>query len=142
MHRSWCRRRGVASVLAMIYLILFSVLAIVISCLGLFGLASFIAEQRTKEIGIRKVVGASVFNLWKMLSLDFVILAVVACVVAIPFSHAMLSNWLQDYEYRTEISAWIFILVSIGAFAITLLTVSFHAIRAAQMNPVRSLRTD
>ena len=121
---------------------IFSSLAILISCSGLFGLASFVAEQRTKEIGIRKVMGASVANLWQMFSRDFVVLVVISCVIAIPTSYYFLEKWLQQYEYRTEISWWIFALTAFGAVFITLLTVSFQAIKAALMNPVTSLRSE
>ena len=120
----------------------FAILAIFISCLGLFGLASFVAEQRTKEIGVRKVLGASVFDLWKMLSKDFVVLVVISSLIAIPIAWHFLNQWLQDYEYRTSVSWWIFIVAGIGALAITLLTVSYQAIKAALMNPVKSLRTE
>lgn len=120
----------------------FAVLAIFISCLGLFGLASFIAEKRTREIGIRKVLGASVYNLWKMLSIDFVLLVVISCCIAIPVAYYFLHQWLQRYEYRTEISWWIFALAIGSALMITLLTVSFQAIKAAIANPVKSLRTE
>jgi putative ABC transport system permease protein len=120
----------------------FAVLAIIISCLGLFGLASFVAEQRTKEIGIRKVVGASVFNLWKMLSKDFVVLVVISCFIAIPVSYYFMSGWLQKYQYRTEMSWWIFGITIVGALVITLLTVSYQAIKAAVMNPVKSLKSE
>jgi ABC-type antimicrobial peptide transport system permease subunit len=120
----------------------FACLAILISCLGLFGLASFVAEQRTKEIGIRKIVGASVFNLWKMLSKDFVVLIIISCIIAIPIAYYFLTDWLKEYEYRTEISWWIFAITSGGALIITLLTVSYQAVKAALMNPVRSLRSD
>ncbi len=122
--------------------LLFSILAVFISCLGLFGLASFVAEQRTKEIGIRKVVGASVFSLWKMLSKDFVFLVMIGCLLAIPPAYYVLHNWLQGFEYRTEIPLAVFVLVIAGAVMITLLTVSYQAIRAALMNPVRSLRSE
>lgn len=121
---------------------IFAVLAIIISCLGLFGLASFVAERRTKEIGIRKVLGASVANLWRMLSGDFVLLVIIACVVAIPVSYYFMNQWLTKYNYRTEISWWIFVLTSVGALTITLLTVSFQAVKAALMNPVNSLRSE
>ena len=120
----------------------FATLAIFISCLGLFGLASFVAEQRTKEIGIRKIVGASVYNLWGMLSKDFVVLVLISCVIAIPLSYYYLNDWLQQYEYRTEISWWIFGVTVVGALLITLMTVSFQAIKAAMMNPVKSLRSE
>jgi putative ABC transport system permease protein len=120
----------------------FAVLAILISCLGLFGLASFVAEQRTKEIGIRKVVGASIFSLWKMLSKDFVILVIISSLIAIPIAFYFLSDWLTNYEYRTTISWWIFIMTGAGALLITLVTVSYQAIKAASMNPVKSLRSE
>jgi putative ABC transport system permease protein len=120
----------------------FAALAILISCLGLFGLASFVAAQRTKEIGIRKVVGASVFNLWKMLSKDFIVLVVISCLIAIPIAYYFLSEWLEKYEYRTGISWWVFAVTSIAALVITLLTVSYHAIKAAMMSPVNSLRSE
>ncbi|HEX5171621.1 MAG TPA: ABC transporter permease [Cyclobacteriaceae bacterium] len=120
----------------------FAGLAIIISCLGLFGLASFVAEQRTKEIGIRKVVGASVFNLWKMLSKDFVILVIIACIISIPSAYHLMQQWLNTYEYRTDISWWVFGVTGVGALMITLATVSYQAITAALMNPVKSLRSE
>ena len=121
---------------------IFAVLAVAISCLGLFGLASFVAEQRTKEIGIRKVLGASVSNLWAMLSKDFVILVIVACLVATPLAWYLFSDWLSHYEYRTEISWWIFAVAFGGALLVTLATVSYQAIRAAIANPVKSLKSE
>ena len=121
---------------------LFSVLAILISCLGLFGLASFVAEQRTKEIGIRKVVGASVFNLWKLLSADFVILVVISSVIGIPIAYYFLSDWLKKYDYHTDIQWWVFVVSTLSAVVITLSTVSYQAIRAALKNPVSSLRSE
>jgi ABC-type antimicrobial peptide transport system permease subunit len=120
----------------------FAILAIFISCLGLFGLASFVAEQRTKEIGVRKVLGASVFSLWKMLSKEFVALVIISCVIAAPLAWYFLNKWLLNYSYRTEISWWIFVAAGAGALIITLLTVSYQAIKAALMNPVKSLRTE
>jgi ABC-type antimicrobial peptide transport system permease subunit len=120
----------------------FSILAIVISCFGLFGLASFVAEQRTKEIGIRKVLGASVPNLWQLLSKDFVLLILIACLISIPIAYSVLSNWLRSYDYHTEISWWTFVVCGFGAVIITLSTVSFQAIRAALMNPVKSLKSE
>ncbi len=120
----------------------FAMLAVFISCLGLFGLASFVAEQRTKEIGIRKVVGASVFNLWKLLSKDFVMLVIIACVIAVPLAWYGMNRWLQQYDYRAAISWWIFAAAVAGALLITILTVSFQAIKAALSNPVKSLRTE
>ncbi|HEY1166988.1 MAG TPA: ABC transporter permease [Chitinophaga sp.] len=120
----------------------FAVLALFISCLGLFGLASFVAEQRTKEIGIRKVLGASVFNLWRLLSRDFVVLVLLSCAIATPVAGWLLIKWLQQYAYRTEVSWWLLAAVAAGALAITLLTVSFQSVKAALMNPVKSLRTE
>ncbi|MDJ1496544.1 ABC transporter permease [Cytophagaceae bacterium DM2B3-1] len=121
---------------------IFAGLAIFISCLGLFGMASFVAEQRTKEIGIRKVLGASVLNLWKLLSQDFVVLVLIAFCIATPIAWYFLTNWLTKYEYRIEISWWVFAITGLGALLITLLTVSFQSIKAALTNPVKSLRTE
>ncbi|MCE7064598.1 ABC transporter permease [Dyadobacter sp. CY326] len=120
----------------------FAILAIFISCLGLFGLASFVAEQRTKEIGIRKVLGASVANLWGMLSKDFVLLVIIACLISVPISWHFMSEWLKKYQYHTAISWWIFAVTGMGALGITLLTVSFQAIKAALVDPVKSLRSE
>ena len=120
----------------------FAVLAIFISCLGLFGLASFVAEQRTKEIGIRKVLGATVFNLWRLLSKDFVVLVIISLFIAIPIAYYFMNNWLHNYTYRSEISWWIFAVSGLGALGITLLTVSYQAIKAALLNPVKSLKTE
>ena len=120
----------------------FTVLAIVISCLGLSGLASFITERRTKEIGIRKVLGASITSLWAMLSGEFVLLVTISCVVASPMSYYILSTGLQNYKYHTDIGWWIFVTAAGGALMITLITVSFHAIRSALLNPVHSLRSE
>jgi putative ABC transport system permease protein len=120
----------------------FTVLAIFISCLGLFGLASFVAEQRKKEIGVRKVLGASTYNLWQMLSREFALLVMISCFIAIPLAWYYLHQWLQHYEYRAPISVWIFIVSGIGALVITLITVSFQAVKAALANPVKSLRTE
>jgi ABC-type antimicrobial peptide transport system permease subunit len=120
----------------------FAGLAILISCLGLFGLASFMAEQRTKEIGIRKVMGASVFTLWRLLSKEFIYLVLIAFLVSAPAAYYFLSGWLDQYAYRTDIPAWIFALSGSGTVAVTLLTVSFQAIRAALRNPVKSLRSE
>ena len=120
----------------------FTILAILISCLGLFGLASFVAEQRTKEIGIRKVLGASVANVWLMLSKDFIGLVLLASVIAAPTSFYIMNSWLEGYVYRTTISGWVLLLSCLGALIITLLTVSYQAIRAALLNPVKSLRSE
>jgi putative ABC transport system permease protein len=121
---------------------IFAILAIFISSLGLFGLASFVAEQKTKEIGVRKVLGASVLNLWGMLSKDFVMLVTISCAFAVPISWYFLSGWLKGYKYHTEISLWIFVIACIGAMAITLLTVSYQSVKAALANPVKSLRSE
>ncbi len=121
---------------------IFTALAILISCLGLFGLTSFVAEQRTKEIGVRKVLGASVFSVWNMLSKDFLKLVIISCCIAIPISYYVMNGWLQDYPYHVIMEWWIFALAVIGALAITILTVSFQAIKAANANPVKSLRTE
>ena len=120
----------------------FAIFAVFICCLGLFGLASFVAEQRTKEIGIRKVLGASVANIWRMLSKDFVVLVMLSCLIAIPIAYYFLHAWLQNYAYRTEISWWIFASVGVLALTIALLTVSFQAIKAALGNPVDALRNE
>jgi len=120
----------------------FAALAIFISCLGIFGLASFVAEQRAKEIGIRKVLGATVLALWKMLSMEFVLLVATSILIAIPFSAYFMNNWLLKYTYRTEISWWIIVAAGAGALFITLATVSYQAIRAALVNPISSLRME
>jgi ABC-type antimicrobial peptide transport system permease subunit len=121
---------------------LFALLAVLISGLGLFGLASFVAERRTKEIGIRKVLGATVGNLWKMLSGEFVILTVISCFIAIPVTFVFMSRWLSQYQYRTTLSWEIFAAVVLGTVLITLITVSFQALKAALANPVKSLRSE
>ena len=121
---------------------IFAILAILISCLGLLGLASFMAEQRTKEIGIRKVLGASIQSLWKLLSREFVLLVGVSCLIAIPIAFFALENWLENYEYRTNLHWWIFIYAGLGALLITLITVSFQSIKAAVANPVEALRSE
>lgn len=120
----------------------FTTLAFLISCLGMLGMASFMAEQRTKEIGVRKVLGASVINLWGLLSRDFVLLVGVSCLVAIPAAWYGMHQWLQQYTYKTSLSWWIFGATAAGALLLALLTVSFQTIRAARANPVRTLRTD
>jgi len=120
----------------------FAGLAIFISSLGLFGLASFVAEQRIKEIGIRKVLGASVFTLWQLLSKDFAILVFLSIIIASPVAYYFMHNWLRNYQYRTDVAWWIFIVTAIGAILITLITVSFQAIKAALANPIKSLRTE
>jgi ABC-type antimicrobial peptide transport system permease subunit len=117
-------------------------LAIFISCLGLFGLASFMAEQRTKEIGVRKVLGATVMNITTLLSKDFLKLVIISIVIASPIAYFTMKTWLEDYEYRIEIGAGVFVLVMVVAIVIALSTVSYQAIRAGLANPVKSLRTE
>lgn len=121
---------------------LFAGLAIFISCLGLFGLATYIAEQRTKEIGIRKVLGASVSQLWLLLSKDSVILVLISSVIASPVAFYLLHDWLQKYPYRINIGAGVFVVASAMAIVITFITISFQTIKAAIANPVKSLRTE
>ncbi|HMH21513.1 MAG TPA: ABC transporter permease [Puia sp.] len=120
----------------------FTALAIFISCLGLFGMASFMAEQRTKEIGVRKVLGASVFTLWRLLSKDFIALILISLLIAIPVAYYFMSNWLEHYQYRPQLSWWIFAASGIGAIVITILTVSYQSVKAALMNPTKSLRSE
>ncbi|HWZ04627.1 MAG TPA: ABC transporter permease [Mucilaginibacter sp.] len=120
----------------------FAGLAIFISCLGLFGMASFTAEQRIKEIGIRKVLGATVLNLWQLLSQDFVVLVTISLLIAAPVSWYFMHKWLQGYQYHTPITWWVFAITGIGAMLITLLTVSYQSIKAALTNPVKSLKTE
>ncbi|RUA10527.1 MAG: ABC transporter permease [Flavobacteriia bacterium] len=121
---------------------IFTALAILISCLGLFGLTSFVAEQRTKEIGVRKVLGASIFNVWNMLSKDFLKLVIISCFIAVPIAYYVMNGWLQEYPYRVILKWWIFGLAMLGAMLVTVITVSFQAIKAARSNPVKSLRTE
>jgi ABC-type antimicrobial peptide transport system permease subunit len=121
---------------------LFTFLAILISCLGLFGLASFVAEQRTKEIGIRKVIGASTFSIWNLLSKEFVLLVFISLLIASPIAYYIMNGWIKNYPYHTDTPWWIFIATGVGAVMITLITVSFQSIKAAMANPVKSLRTE
>lgn len=122
--------------------ITFAVLAILIACLGMFGLAAFASEQRTKEIGVRKVLGASVSNIATMLSKEFFKLVMIAAILAFPVAWWVMTKWLQDFAYRIDISWWIFVLALALVLIITLITVSFQAIKAALLNPVKSLRTE
>ena len=120
----------------------FTILAIFISCLGLFGLASFVAEQRTKEIGVRKTLGASVSQLWMLLSKDFLKLVCISLLVGSPLAYYMMNKWLQKFPYRTDISWTVFLMACSGAIIITIITVSYQAIKSATTNPVDSLRTE
>lgn len=120
----------------------FALLAIFISALGLFGLASFVAEQRTREIGIRKVLGASLLNIWRLLSTEFALLILVSLVIATPLARYFMGQWLKHYTYRTGIPWWIFAGAGLGAMILTLTTVSYQSIKAALLSPVKSLRTE
>jgi len=120
----------------------FAGIAILISCLGLFGLAAFTAQKRQKEIGIRKVIGASVTNVVTMLSKDFLILVTISLLISIPLSWWLMNNWLQSFAYRINISPWVFLIAGFSVVLITLITVSFQSIKAAIANPVKSLRTE
>jgi ABC-type antimicrobial peptide transport system permease subunit len=120
----------------------FAVLAILISCLGLFGLAAYTAERRTKEIGIRKVLGASVAGLTGLLSKDFLRLVVLSCLIAFPVAWWAMHDWLQNYEYRVHIQWWVFAVAGILSVLIALFTISFQAIKAAMSNPIKNLRTE
>jgi ABC-type antimicrobial peptide transport system permease subunit len=120
----------------------FAILAIFISCIGLFGMASFMAEQRVKEIGIRKVLGASVLNLWGLLTRDFALLVSISLLIATPVAYFFMSKWLLNYEYHAALSWWIFASAAIGAMLMTVATVSYQSIRAALSNPVRNLRSE
>jgi len=118
------------------------ILSIVIACLGLFGLAAFTAEQRTKEIGIRKVLGASVAGITTMLSKDFLKLVIISIIIATPLAWWAMNLWLQNYAYRIQINGWIFLIAGLLSVLIAIITVSFQAIKAAIVNPVKSLRTE
>jgi putative ABC transport system permease protein len=120
----------------------FAVLAIVIACLGLFALSAFMAEQRSKEIGVRKVLGASVSSITTLLSKDFVKLVIISIVIASPIAWWAMNKWLQDFSYRAGIGWWIFVLAAAVALLIALLTVSFQSIKAAMTNPVKSLKAE
>jgi len=120
----------------------FTTLAIIISCLGLLGLSAFVAEQRTREVGIRKVLGASVFTLWRLLSREFIALVGLSLLIGGPLASWIMNGWLNNYHYHAGLSWWIFAATAGGLILITLLTVSYQAVRAALANPVNSLRAD
>jgi ABC-type antimicrobial peptide transport system permease subunit len=120
----------------------FAVLAILISCLGLFGLAAYVAEQRTKEISIRKVLGAPVSSLLLLLTKDFMIIVAISCVIAVPIAWFLLNGWLEQYYYRISIGAGVFVLSAAIVIILTIITVSVQAGRAALANPVDSLRAE
>ena len=117
-------------------------LSVLVSCLGLFGLAAFTTEQRRKEIGIRKVLGASVTGITSLLAKDFLKLVVVAIVVATPVAYFFMKKWLADFAYRIDIQWWMFVVAGLTAVGIAFLTVSFQSVRAALANPVKSLRSE
>ncbi|NEU08560.1 FtsX-like permease family protein [Flavihumibacter sp. R14] len=121
---------------------IFTMMAIFVGCLGLFGLAAFNAEQRTKEIGIRKVLGASSLDIVTMLSKNFLKPVLIASIIAFPVAWWLMKSWLEDFPYRIEITAWVFLLTAAASLLIAFLTVSFHAVKAAISNPVKSLRTE
>ena len=120
----------------------FATLAIIISCLGLFGLAAYTAERRRKEIGIRKVLGASVTSVTALLSKDFLVLVVISCAIAFPLAYYKMSLWLKDYQYHIDIQWWVFAAAGIMAVIIAVITISFQSIKAALANPVKSLRSE
>ena len=120
----------------------FAGIAILVSCLGLFGLAAYTAEQRTKEIGVRKVLGASVGNIVALLSKDFLKLVLVGIFIASPLAWYLMNGWLQGFAYKISIEWWVFALAGLLAVGIALLTVSFQSVKAALTNPVKSLRTE
>lgn len=122
--------------------LIFTIIAAIISCLGLFGLASFVASQKVKEIGIRKVMGASIRSIWQLLSRDFIILIAIACIIAIPAAVYFMNDWLAQFQYRTELSWYALFAVAAGSLLLTLITVSFQAVKAALANPVKSLRSE
>jgi len=121
---------------------IFSGLAIFVACLGLFGLASFTAAKRTKEIGVRKVLGSSIHGIVLLLSKDLLRPVLIATCIAIPVGYYAMSNWLQNFAYRTPLQWWIFVLAALLTIVIALLTVCFKAIKAAVMNPAKSLRSE
>ena len=121
---------------------IFAVLATFISCLGLVGLSSFVAEQHTKEIGIRKILGASIPQLWRMLSGNFIVLVIISSAIAIPLAWYYMNDWLNHYRYHIEMSWVTFALTVIAALLITILTVSYQSIKAAMANPVKSLKSE
>lgn len=120
----------------------FTIIAVLISCLGLFGLATFTAERRIKEIGIRKVLGASIIGIVKLLSTDFVILVLISVVIASPIAYYAMNNWLEGFAYRIEIHWWIFPAIGLLTICIAVLTISFQSIKAAMMNPVKTLKSE
>jgi ABC-type antimicrobial peptide transport system permease subunit len=121
---------------------IFAGLAIFISCLGIFGLSSFVAEQRTKEIGVRKVLGANLSQLWLLLSKDFIVLIIISCFLAVPFAYRVLQSWLESYTYRVDLPWWIFLTATAGTVIITMLTISWHVIKVARISPASTLKVE
>jgi putative ABC transport system permease protein len=121
---------------------LFASIAIILACLGLFGLSAYAAQQRIKEIGVRKVLGASVANIVFVLSKDFIKLSAIAILIAFPVAWWAMNHWLQNYQYRVNIEWWVFVITGIATVLLALLTISFQSIKAAVANPVKSLRTE
>ena len=117
-------------------------IAIILSCMGLFGIASIITRQRVKEIGVRKVLGASVSNIFTLISKEFIKPVIIAFFIAVPIGWWAMDSWLQDYSHRVSIHWWVFAIAGLAAFIITICTVSFQSIKAAIANPVKSLRTE
>ena len=117
-------------------------IAIILSCMGLFGIASIIIRQRVKEIGVRKVLGASVSSIFTLESKEFVKPVIVAFLIAVPIGWWAMDSWLQDYSHRVSIHWWVFAVAGLAAFTITICTVSFQSIKAAMANPMKSLRTE
>lgn len=120
----------------------FSILAILIACLGLFGLSAFSAEKRSKEIGIRKILGADISSILGLVSKEFLQLILISFLIAVPVAYIVMQQWLQEFTYRTEIGITVFALAGIGTLLIALLTVSWQSLKAALMNPVDSLRSE
>ena len=119
---------------------IFSILAIIIACIGLFGLSAYMAEQRTREIGIRKVLGSTALKIVFLMSKDFAKLVGFAFLITLPIAYLIMTKWLQNFSYRTPIQVWIFMLAGIAAFAIAQLTISFQALKAANTHPADALR--
>jgi ABC-type antimicrobial peptide transport system permease subunit len=120
----------------------FAGFALFISALGIFGMASFVAEQRTKEIGVRRVLGATVLSIWRLLTREFVALVGLSLAIAGPLAWFGMHRWLQGYTYHTGIAWWIFVVTGVGALSLTLLTVSWTAVQAALANPVKALKSE
>jgi putative ABC transport system permease protein len=120
----------------------FALLAILIACLGLFGLVTYMAEQRTREIGVRKVLGASVQSIVRMMSRDFLRLVLVASLIAFPIAYLMMNRWLEDYAFRIGLGWWVFVAAALVTLLIAFLTVSLQSVRAARANPIKALKNE